>query len=281
MSLTPKQLAETQKLIGEVITTLMDGVMNKVLYKDPFLFDKWKAEKPLYAALVPKEIFKGSHFERRFVTPFGGVWEKLAKAVAINHCGLAVNSYLITGNVPDERLRRITEILNRLEHNEKGKKRTKPNWDEELKYILGGGGNPIPVPVVCDLYIENLHDGRKFAFELKSPLPNSDVTKVSKEKMFKLYAMQPQIVTDAFFALPYNPYGKRESYAWSFPERWFQMKTDRNVLIGDDFWDLIGGEGTYQMFITEINKLGLEYRHRIYREFLNIEPPDDDLEIKL
>lgn len=73
---------KTQKLIGAVITTLMDNVMNKVLYKDPFLFDKWKAEKPLYAALVPKEIFKGSHFERRFVTPFGGVWEKLAKVVA-------------------------------------------------------------------------------------------------------------------------------------------------------------------------------------------------------
>ena len=281
MSLTSENLEETQKLIGEIITMLMDGVMNKVLYKDPFLFDKWKAEKPLYAALVPKEIFKGSHFERRFVTPFGGVWEKLAKAVAVNHHGFATNSYLINGNVPEERLRRITEILNRLEHNEKGKKRIKPNWDEELSYILEGGGNPIPVPVVCDLYIKNSQDERSFAFELKSPLPNSDVTKVSKEKMFKLYAMQPQIVTDAFFALPYNPYGKRENYAWSFPERWFQMKTDRNVLIGDDFWDLIGGAGTYQMFITEINKLGLEYRHRIYREFLNIEPPDDDLEIKL
>jgi hypothetical protein len=30
-------------------------------------------KKPLYAALVPDEIFKGSDFERRFVTPFGDV----------------------------------------------------------------------------------------------------------------------------------------------------------------------------------------------------------------
>lgn len=91
--------------------------------------------------------------------------------------------------------------MNRLEHIEKGKKRIKPNWDEEISYILEGGGNLIPATVVCDLYIENLQDGRKFAFELKSPLPNSDITKVSKEKMFKLYAMQPRFVTDAFFAL--------------------------------------------------------------------------------
>jgi hypothetical protein len=277
----PQTPEETQKIIGEVITHLMEGVLNNALYKKPFIFDKWKAEKPLYAALVPKEIFKGSHFERKFVTPFGHVWEKLAKVVGENFHGYAVTSQLIEGNVPEERLRRITEVINRLEHSEKGKKRIKPNWDEEISYILEGDGNPIPVKVVSDVFIKNLKDGRSFAFEVKSPLPNSDVTKVSKEKMFKLYAMQPRMITDAFFALPYNPYGKRENYAWSFPERWFQMKTDRNVLIGDDFWDLIGGQGTYQMFVTEINKLGLEYRHRIYREFLNIEPPSDDLEIKL
>lgn len=39
---------------------------------DPFIKEKHHANKPLYAALVPDEIFKGSHFERRFVTPFGG-----------------------------------------------------------------------------------------------------------------------------------------------------------------------------------------------------------------
>ena len=64
--------------IQGVVNTLMGRVLNKVLYEDPFLSDKFKAEKPLYAALVPDEIFKGSHFERRFVTPFGSAWEKLA-----------------------------------------------------------------------------------------------------------------------------------------------------------------------------------------------------------
>jgi hypothetical protein len=245
------------QLIGKVITNLMEGVLNNVLYKKPFIFDKWKAEKPLYASLVPKEIFKGSHFERKFVTSFGKVWEKLAQVVGDDFHGYATTPETIQGTIPEERLRRITEILNRLEHAEKGKKRIKPNWDEEINYILEGGGNLIPVTVISDVFIKNIRGGRKFSFEVKSPLPNSDITKVSKEKMFKLYAMEPQIITDAFFALPYNPYGKREDYNWSFPNRWFEMKTDRNVLIGDDFWDLIGGEGTYQMFITEINKLGL------------------------
>ncbi len=60
---------------------------------------------------------------------------------------------------------------------------------------------------------------------------------------------------------------------WAFPMRWFNMHEDKSVLIGNEFWDLIGGEGTYKAFITEVNKLGAEYRERIYREFLEIEPP--------
>lgn len=51
------------------------------------------------------------------------------------------------------------------------------------------------------------------------------------------------------------------------------MKEDASVLIGDEFWDFIGGKGTYKAFISEINKLGIHYKERIYREFLGMEPP--------
>ena len=47
---------------------MMTRVMAKVLVEDPFIKEAHHSKKPLYAALVPDEIFKGSHFERRFVT---------------------------------------------------------------------------------------------------------------------------------------------------------------------------------------------------------------------
>ena len=56
------------------------------------------------------------------------------------------------------------------------------------------------------------------AFELKAPLPNSDQTKVSKEKLLKLYSMEPLQIDEAYYALPYNPYGSRQNYSWSFPQ---------------------------------------------------------------
>lgn len=263
------------KAITNVVSIMMDRVLNKVLITDPFIKEKHHSDKPLYAALVPDEIFKGAHFERRFVTPFGGVWEKLAQVVAIEAHGHCSMGHKIDGVIGSESLRRIQEVLNSLETKTKDKKKAKPDWSRELEYIQKGGGKPIPVSVTCDIFIHNQESNIKYAFELKAPLPNSDQTKVSKEKMFKLLAMSPKQVDFAYYALAYNPYGKKADYKWTFPMRWFNMHEDESVLIGNEFWDLIGGPGTYKTFISEVNKLGKEYRERIYKEFLEIEPPDN------
>jgi hypothetical protein len=251
----------------------MDSILEKVLYKDPFLKDVHLSTKPLYAALVPDEIFKGSHFERRFVTPFGKVWEKLAVVAATHGLGYAKMEHRIDGLIPEGQLHRISEVLNTLEHSKKNKGRTTPNWEKEFSYIKQGKGELIPVPVICDLYVEDRVANKRYAFEIKAPLPNSDQTKVSKEKILKLHCMEPKVVDGAYFALPYNPYGSREKYSWSFPARWFDMKHDDVVLIGDELWDTIGGSGTYKAFVSAVNEIGIEYKERIYREYLGIEPP--------
>lgn len=258
-----------------IVQTMMDKIMDKVLVTNPFIEEVHHASKPLYAALVPDEIFKGSHFERRFVTPFGYAWEKLAVAVGTVYHGSCTQGTRVDGTVGSESLRRIDEVLNWLEHGNKGEKKRKPNWKEELQYILEGGGEPIPTSVTCDILIQSKRTGKTYSFELKGPLPNSDQTKVSKEKMFKLLAMDGHPIDEAYYALPYNPYGLRKDYDWSFPARWFNMKEDPAVLIGEELWNFIGGEGTYEHFIEEINKLGVHYKERIYREFLGIEPPED------
>lgn len=261
--------SNVSEAILSVIKKLMDGVLDNVLYRHPFVAEVFHRDKPLYAALVPNEIWKGSHFERRFTTPFGKAWQSLAVAVGKTYHGQCGQEVKVEGLVGAESLRRIQEVLNKLETRE-----AKPNWNAELKYILEGGGEPTPVQVICDVLATNKATGKTYAFELKGPLPNSDQTKVSKEKIFKLLAMEGHPVDAAYFALPYNPYRIKENYSWSLPARWFDMKHDSCVLIGEETWNLIGGEGTYQFFISEVNKLGKHYKERIYREYLGIEPPE-------
>lgn len=265
-----------ERAVVKVVDDMMQRVLDKVLVTEPFDEINHHQFKPLYAALVPDEIFKGAYFERRFVTPFGLVWEKLAIAAGYVNHGVCLEGHTVTGTINSERLRRIQEVLDSLEHKAEGREAKKPNWNEELKYILAGGGDPVSQAVVRDIYLDSQTTGKKYSFELKAPLPNSDQTKVSKEKMFKLLAMNEHPIDEAYYALPYNPYGSnRSDYDWSFPKRWFDMVNDPCVLIGDDFWNLIGGPGTYDFFIKEMNKLGADYKKRIYREYLGVEPPED------
>jgi hypothetical protein len=270
-----------KEAIQSVIKSMMDRVMDRVLRTDPFIVEAHHAGKPLYAALVPDEIFKGAHFERRFVTPFGHVWEQVAKVVAEAAGARVLLGHAVQGNIGQERLRRIQEVLQRLEFPNRQPPRTGPDWAAELSYILAGSGPDFPVTVVCDLYVDGGAQPGRQAFEIKAPLPNSDQTKASKEKMLKLLSMSPRLVDTAYFALPYNPYGTKAAYSWSFPSRWFAMTTDPIVLIGDEFWNLVGGPGTYQAFVDAVNELGTEYKRRIYREFLGIEPPAGATDLRL
>ena len=276
------QNSELRLAIEQVITTTMDRVMNRVLNTDPFIKEDHRSKKPLYAALVPDEIFKGSHFERRFVTPFGGIWEELAVVVGRHGMGSAKRHQKIMGNVPRVRLQRIQSTLDNLEHGRRRSlQRVQPDWNKELAFILSGGGELVPTTVQTDVLVSNVLNGqggteRKIAFEIKAPLPNSDQTKVSKEKILKLYAMEPILVTQAYFALPYNPYGRKEDYRWSFPKRWFDMCHDPCVLIGDELWELLGGPGTYSALVEIVHNLGKEYHQQIYSEYLGIAPPEKD-----
>ena len=254
--------------VESVITSMMESVMRKVLVTDPFIKRQHRREKPLYAALVPDDIFLGSHFERRFVTPFGKVWEQLVKVVGQAKSGFAATEHEICGRIRQGRLERIHEVLDQLERGSQ-QGGVAPDWERELAYIREcRDGTLEDVRVICDVFIAESEDERGEMFEIKAPQPNSDQTKVSKEKLLKLYAMDPPQVNGAYFALPYNPYGKREDYDWNFPMRWFDMHSDPCVLIGDGLWDKVGGEGTYEVFVAIVQELGEAYHKRIYEEYL-------------
>ncbi len=45
------------------------------------------------------------------------------------------------------------------------------------------------------------------------------------------------------------------------------MKKDKAVLIGNEFWEKIGGLGTYQAFIDAVNEIGKDYKDRNIENF--------------
>lgn len=60
-----------------------------------------------------------------------------------------------------------------------------------------------------------------------------------------------------FYAMAYNPYGRdRKSYKHSFTMRY--MDAANQVLIGNEFWEIVGGPGTYEAVLDIYREVGRE-----------------------
>lgn len=257
---------ETKTRIKDEIVKVVDRVIKRRTIDEPFDMGELEEERPFHVALLPEEILKGSKFERSFVTSLGqSVWEEIARIIIEKEWGIGKRGQHIEGEIYQSQLKTIQKILNELEHARGGRK---PNWKDELKEIdQAASGEKIKISVFVDIYGES--KSKKLYCELKSSKPNSDQTKVSKEKLMKIYAMKKDENYTGIYALPDNPYKTKEDYAWPHPKRWFEMDKEP-VAIGKDFWDSIGGKGTYEELIEIFKEAGKVTKPKIRREFLKL-----------
>lgn len=254
----------TERAVAMFVTGLVERTLRRRVELEPWDAEAENLLRPFAFALVPEEVWKGAKFERSFATSFGAAWEEMALLVARDKYDHAERGGRYSGTLHQEQLSQIQRILNELESGGR-----RPDWEAEFQSVLrAADGREVGVSVIADLHAWN-DDGSHHFFEVKAPKPNSDQTKVSKEKMLKLSVMRG--TTCAYYALPYNPYGSRDLYAWSPPKRWFNMRSDSVVLIGPDFWDKVGGPGTWDDLMRLLGELGENLRDRIRREYLGLD----------
>lgn len=253
----------TREAIAALVAGVVDRTLRTRVQNEPWDVEEERRLRPFAFALVPEEVWKGAKFERSFTTSFGSAWEEMALLVARDKYDHAERGGRYVGRLHQDQLAQIQRILNDLEAG-----RRRPDWDTEFASVLdAASGASVETGVIADLHAWN-DDGTHHFFEVKAPKPNSDQTKVSKEKMLKLSAMLK--TTCAYYALPYNPYPSRAAYGHSPPKRWFNMSTDEVVLIGPDFWDTVGEAGTWDDLMALLEEVGDKLRERIRREYLGV-----------
>ena len=97
---------------------------------------------------------------------------------------------------------------------------------------------------------------------IKTVKPNIDQTAEAKRDLLKLKINDPE--AQVYFGLYYNPYGENKAdYAWAPPKGVFDFRNDSVVLIGRDYWDTLGGSGTYDEVLQIAQEVGVRTRHRI------------------
>jgi hypothetical protein len=144
----------------------------------------------------------------------------------------------------------------------RGRERT-PNWGYELERILAYQKGDTEVRrVISDLWLHK--DNEDIYISIKTVKPNLDQTEKAKKDMLLLKAHNPNFNT--YFGLYYNPGGEQQKdYNWSVPSKIFDMQNDNCVLIGRNYWDTIGGAGTYDELLKVFDKVGKETRDLILK----------------
>lgn len=214
------------------------------------------ALNPFRSALIPDEFWRLPRFERSFVTRMGtNGFEVLARLIATRAGHHAEQNHLTVGEITTTQADYIHDLLARLRSAGSG---ASPNWEEESRNVnqLRNLGPKIEISVVSDLFLSR-RDGTKEFYSIKTVKPNLDQTENAKRDCLRLIGMSA--TNRPFFALPYNPYGQaRDAYSWGFAQRLFNMHSDSVVLIGEEFWDHLGGMGTYELLLQAFVEVGRE-----------------------
>lgn len=220
---------------------------------------KNKTFRPFHEALLTKDLVSASSFERSFSTSFGqGPVEEISALIAMDNGFLAERQKTIHVNVRKGAIDEIERIISSLRSGEKS-----PNWKKEIEKIQAYSKGDYEVRrVISDLWLEK--DGTETYISIKTVKPNLDQTEIAKKDMLLLNAHNPNAKT--FFALFYNPGGPaRSDYNWTMPFKIFNMHQDESVLIGEDYWNFLGGDGAYVELLTIFDSVGNRTREAILK----------------
>ena len=215
--------------------------------------------RPFHAALLSEEVLFWSAFERSFSTSFGQrVIEEVARLVALANGAESAErqkeSYIRINTAQEGLIHRHLQDLRM------GRQTT--NWEETLQALRSVPFTTqfVDLRIISDLWWKK--DGIDNFISLKTVKPNIDQTTVAKEDCLHLSIGVPGC--NAFFGLPYNPFGeRREDYAFNPPMKIFDFHHDPVVLIGKEMWDTIGGEGCYEELLAIATEVGIETRAEI------------------
>lgn len=257
----------TKKRVEKILFDVMDRIIDKRINKEPFNEEEILLKNPFGYRLVPIQIWKGSKFERSFVTSLGqAIFEQIAKVIAEGTGALAINQYDTELTINTWRLEKIDEILK-----EQRQSKIKPNWESEVEDIVSLNNNKYEdIKVKFDLYIKK-QNGQEEYYSFKTVKPNLDQTELAKKSMFYIKAGKEN--GETYFGLPFNPAGEGNNYrkAHSIPYRIFDMDNDKCVLIGSELWNKIGdNENTYIELLDIFNKVGQKYSDIIKKDYLGL-----------
>jgi len=135
---------------------------------------------------------------------------------------------------------------------------------EALRKICREGGEISKVRLMnVDLWLKGL-DGKIFMVEIKTVKPNIGSFQKHKRTLLEWVASEltrnPNARVSSFLAIPYNPYAPSPYKRWTMKG---MLDLREEILVAEEFWDFLGGEGAYRDLLDCFEEAGIELRPEI------------------
>ena len=253
MALSSATLRDLEESVHEWLVTLNRKKKSGYLKSAGGTTPLEKSSNPFHKALLPKSALRASNFERSMSSGLGSAFERCAEIIARQKFDTVERYHDLAGYIPADTMSEIDNIIHDVNL---GKRFTnyRQEVDRLVKLVLSDTSAKVSRDVRSDLYLKDA-GGNEIYFEIKSPRPNKDQCLTTTRKHLTLHCIMrssfPKVQT--YYGMAYNPYGE-EKYRHSFALKHLDMKN--HVLLGKDFWALLGGTGTYEDVVKVFQKVG-------------------------
>ncbi|MEO0072231.1 MAG: TdeIII family type II restriction endonuclease [candidate division WOR-3 bacterium] len=254
-------MALKQLVKDKIITLLIDTVKEKLKKYEPET-----SYMPFHHRLLGKDRYAMFSFIQSMNTTFGmSIWEQVAVILAEGAGYQAERQYKLLGEIDETTQDLISKLHYKLRKNE-----LEANKQNEINIIKKSikPGKPLQDPdSIVDLFvkIQNLEN----FFDITSAKPNLKEFVALKLKLLRWTALRmsqnKNIEVFTRLAIPYNPYYPEPYDRWTL--RGLYDLDRGEVLVGEEFWNFVGGGEIYADLLDAFQNAGEKLRKEIDKKF--------------
>jgi type II restriction enzyme len=254
MSLTEQQIVDVENVLKNALRRKFQN------YKPE------PAAMPFHSRLLGKDRMALFSFIHSLNTNFGtSIFEPVAISLAKSKFKRAESQAIAGDKISSKAQMEIQNIMDNLTT-----AKTSPNKQKEIeviKKVARQGEFRKIKPTKVDVLLES-YSGELFLFNIKIAKPNSGGFKEFKRTLLEwtaiILAENPKARAQTLIAIPYNPYDPEPYNRWTIRG---MLDLEKELKVANEFWDFLGGEGTYEDLLKCFERVGIELRNEIDEYF--------------
>ncbi|HUI33109.1 MAG TPA: TdeIII family type II restriction endonuclease [Dysgonamonadaceae bacterium] len=252
MALSENQKQQIKKLLSKKIEAKLKS------------YGRETTSMPFLARLIQdNEKIAAYSFIHSMATTLGmSIYEDVSVIIASETAEEAFRNYGVGGAISNSQRAVIGSIVNGLRNGER-----KANIAEETQEVLAASSNEGVFQKsgsIADFYMKR--DNIEYYFEIKTVKPNIDVFEKSKTKLLEWVARKRKPIK-VFLVFPYNPYHPKPYLRFTESG---MMNSLNDFLVGEEYWDFLGGEDTFPQLLQTFDEVGKEFKERLNTKFKEI-----------